>query len=54
MFQKNFTPKKYWNKYEVFDKVVSLLTLARLTKKTNTLESNYLSFLIDYDERIFS
>ena len=33
MFQKNFTPKKYWNKYEVFDKVVALLTLAQLTKK---------------------
>ena len=28
MLQKNFTPKKYWNKYEVFDKV-TFLTLAR-------------------------
>ena len=54
MFQKNFTPKKYWNKYEVFDKVVAFLTLARLTKKTSSLESEYLSFLIDYYERIFS
>ena len=27
MFQKNFTPKEYWNKYEVFDKVVALLPL---------------------------
>ena len=32
MLQKNFTPKKYWNKYEVFDKVVTFHTLARLTK----------------------
>ena len=54
MFQKNFTPKKYWNKYEVFHMVVSLLTLVRLTKKTSSLESEYLSFLIDYYERICS
>ena len=46
MFQKNFTPKKYWNKYEVFDKVVAFLTLARLTKKKNSsLESEFLSLL---------
>ena len=32
--------------YEVFDKVVALLTLVRLTKKTSSLESEYLSFLI--------
>ena len=54
MFQKNFTPKKYWNKYEVFDKVVVFLTLAQLTKKTSSLESEYLSLLIDYYEQISS
>ena len=39
MFQKNFTPKKYWNKYEVFDKVVTFLTLAQLTEKKLVRES---------------